>query len=76
MCLWGGRVFVGVGVFVQTMIGNMKTVSLTLEHTSYHSGIIPRLVDAVFEVGRTKANAKTDFIFKVSYVEIYMEMIR
>jgi kinesin family protein 5 len=38
-------------------------------------GIIPRAVEALFE-GVSQADENTEFTFKVSYVEIYLEKIR
>ena len=38
-------------------------------------GIIPRVVEALFD-GVGEADEKIEFMFKVSYVEIYLEKIR
>jgi Kinesin motor domain len=39
------------------------------------SGIIPRVVEALF-TAVTEADESIEFTFKVTYVEIYMEKIR
>ena len=40
-----------------------------------HKGIIPRTVEALFD-GVSEADENIEFMFKVSYVEIYLEKIR
>lgn len=44
-------------------------------HSEVAKGIIPRTVEALFD-GVTDADENIEFMFKVSYVEIYLEKIR
>ena len=44
-------------------------------HCETSKGIIPRTVEALFD-GVTDADENIEFMFKVSYVEIYLEKIR
>ena len=44
-------------------------------HSEESKGIIPRTVEALFD-GVRDADENIEFMFKVSYVEIYLEKIR
>ena len=44
-------------------------------HSEVSKGIIPRTVEALFD-GVRDADENIEFMFKVSYVEIYLEKIR
>eukprot|EP00823_Brevimastigomonas_motovehiculus_P000578 TRINITY_DN1071_c2_g1_i1.p1 TRINITY_DN1071_c2_g1~~TRINITY_DN1071_c2_g1_i1.p1 ORF type:complete len:1112 (+),score=448.60 TRINITY_DN1071_c2_g1_i1:113-3448(+) len=59
-----------------TMMGKMDDTNKTDSFKSDSRGIIPRLVEQVFDGIENCDDADTEFTVKVSFVEIYMERIR
>mmetsp|Transcript_27992 Transcript_27992/g.39814 ORF Transcript_27992/g.39814 Transcript_27992/m.39814 type:complete len:989 (+) Transcript_27992:106-3072(+) len=63
-------------IFAYGQTGTGKTHTMEGDiHSETAKGIIPRTVEALFD-GVTDADENIEFMFKVSYVEIYLEKIR
>lgn len=64
-------------IFAYGQTGSGKTFSMEGPniHDTQYKGIIPRMMDAIFE-GLINASSSCEFSIKVSYLEIYLEKIQ
>ena len=63
-------------IFAYGQTGAGKTYSMEGKLGSPHRGIVPRVVENIFETISDADDEQFEFILQVSYVEIYLEMLR
>jgi len=69
---YNGTIF----AYGQTGSGKTHTMQGPNIHDPEWKGIIPRMIETIFEHHIAEASENLEFLVKVSYVEIYMEKIR